>query len=261
MKEKIINKLMHIFRYSYTNIQKELMVILFLSFIVLASGCAFYSYDPRKKYNNLDHDLSDWMRHFITGLETYEISPELLKPMYEMTMQKLKEKQLDMYMLKSWPIVGNSPLMLAALYGDIDGMCELLKAGLPVNETSDIPTSVVVVNISLPPKGGESALHYAARGKQKEAYDFLVRHGADEFLENARGEIPMACWGQIPPHKEGEELMVGEDGRLRYKYNQERAINDEGFDYKASERYDEWAEQQRQNVEVRTLPNGDVPKT
>lgn len=69
-----------------------------------------------------------------------------------------------------------SPLMAASMRGDIRNIDKLLDAGLVVNAKDE---------------DGWSALHYAAWKGHKDAYEALVKHGADKAATNNLGETAM----------------------------------------------------------------------
>lgn len=253
MKGKRLNHHSKSCRYGYNKFSQTARNISFCLFLsIFFAGCHFFNDGICEKYRNLRLDLACYWEGGSNPWELYEVSPEIVFPLYELMMQGLKSG--SDCVRKEDRIVKSTLLMVAAFYGDIDGMLDLLEDGLPIDETTDITTYVPIIKFAIH-RGGESALHFAARGGKKEAYDFLVRHGANEFLENAHGEMPIECWGKIPQKKYGEGITVGEDGHLLYKYNQARVINENGhLDQKESHLYEEWKEQQNKAVEQSPVP-------
>lgn len=247
-------------KYSHAKFIETAIFLFFCLFLsIFFAGCHFFNGSICEKYRNLRLDLACyWGGGDITPWEIYEVSPKIVKPLYEQMKQGLKNGNDCVH--KEDRIVKSTLLMTAAFYGDIDGMRYLLEVGFPIDEMTDI--TKLYFHSFASQFGGESALHFAARGEQKEAYDFLVRHGANELLENANGETPMECWGKIPQEKYGEGIIVGEDGHLLYKYNHARVIDKNGhLDQKESDRYEEWKEQQKQVAEQNTVPSSNKPKS
>ncbi|MFX1678432.1 ankyrin repeat domain-containing protein [Mitsuaria sp. CC2] len=93
---------------------------------------------------------------------------------------------------------GETPLMLAALKGQLDWVKELVKRGAFVNEP------------------GWSALHYAAAGPSEQVVRWLVVEGADIDARSANGTTPLmmaAGYGGLS----GAEVLIaaGADVTLR----------------------------------------------
>ncbi|WP_431052374.1 ankyrin repeat domain-containing protein [Roseateles sp. L2-2] len=93
---------------------------------------------------------------------------------------------------------GETPLMLAALKGQLDWVKELVKRGAFVNEP------------------GWSALHYAAAGPSEQVVRWLVAQGADIDARSANGTTPLmmaAGYGGLS----GAEVLIaaGADVTLR----------------------------------------------
>lgn len=74
-------------------------------------------------------------------------------------------------------------LMLAATLGDTETMKKLIELGADINITSD---KALIPAMTYPYR--ETALHYAARAGQMDAYEFLMKQGANRQLKNTDGK-------------------------------------------------------------------------
>lgn len=93
---------------------------------------------------------------------------------------------------------GESPLMLAALKGDLDGMSLLLDRGARVNQA------------------GWSALHYAATGPETPAVRLLLDRGAEVNAASPNGSTPLMMAAQYGSETSVKLLLDrGADVKLR----------------------------------------------
>lgn len=70
---------------------------------------------------------------------------------------------------------GDSCLHIAAMRGDCIAIDLLLNDGVDINAIGDM---------------GNTALHYASRGQQRQAFQLLVSRGANQSIKNDFGKIP-----------------------------------------------------------------------
>ncbi len=90
-------------------------------------------------------------------------------------------------------------LMIAAYTNDFDLVDFLLSINVDINQRTKRPYIGIVddynfmmaMSINEKVWSGETALHYAARGGNTEMYQYLIKHGADESIENIQGETAM----------------------------------------------------------------------
>ena len=100
---------------------------------------------------------------------------------------------------------GENLLMLAAFVGDIPTIQRVLERyTVGINDTSG-PFEV----------HGEprrfSALHYAALGQEKEAYDWLIAQGIDQSLKDSSGRTARQLWKAIAKHHRAAQSLPTED--------------------------------------------------
>lgn len=112
---------------------------------------------------------------------------EKLKSYYCHFINEIKNTN-DFHKKSIW---GDTALQMASFLGDIKTIEYLLDKGVDINELN-APHD----NIWRPSKSNdENALHYAAKGRQKEAYDLLIKKGINVSQKNVEGKTPAECWG------------------------------------------------------------------
>ena len=98
---------------------------------------------------------------------------------------------------------GQTPLMIAAGYGEIKAARVLIKSGAGVN-------------LVAPGKGNQTALFFAAAHEQPDMLRFLIRHGANVNARNLLGGTPlMVAAGNTNPRDVLALLKAGADVNAR----------------------------------------------
>lgn len=113
---------------------------------------------------------------------------KMIKSYYDEVIDNIKNNKVVIHTRSVW---GETPLQMASFFGDIDTIEYLLDKGVDINDLNDPHNDIWAPSKS----NNENALHYAAKGRQKEAYNLLIKKGINVSQKNVEGKTPAECWG------------------------------------------------------------------
>ena len=125
--------------------------------------------------------------------------PQLYKVAFRNNLKEKAKKYSSLNAVKgiyeTFSYTNETLLMIAAYTNDFDLVDFLLSLNVDINQRPLPPanfnwyqTSAIAIF------HGETALHYAARGGNKEMYEHLIKHGADENIVSKQGDTAMDVW-------------------------------------------------------------------